>query len=256
MLQLKEVIDSVCRNATQHRPYEFGILSLQDGKEATFPKTARLTRTSPTHVTVDVIDNATRAVTPLDASSVYGVAGAISRIAFAQTQYRGVADEPMFRDLYDVSQRALPYVEGGVLVHKTVESAPCMMCGVVLPLRNLTIDHQRPQAGGELEAVLKTFRAFGLTQEGPKGPKGQAILTHLRGGVPLGKVMPQLGRPAMGGTSLNKRYSLTDEGTMLYSFVAAAGELDSLKSQCMHGLLNLRPVCQACNSSRGNPLRF
>lgn len=187
---------------------------------------------------------------------VMASAGMISRIAFAKTQYGKVANDTMFKKIYDVEERWLDYIQGGVLMKKLQLSAPCMICGLVLPMRNLSIDHQRPQTGGEIEAVLKTFRAFGLTMEGPQGPKGLAIRTHVTEGKVLKPVFTKPGRSGLGGNNLADRYTLSDVGTVLYSFIAAAGETEQLRTQCMHGLLNLKPACQTCNSARGNPLKF
>ncbi|PMS16643.1 hypothetical protein C0Z18_22655 [Trinickia dabaoshanensis] len=191
---------------------------------------------------------------------LYAAAGMISSIGFAATQYGNSADHVIFRTLYNVAERDLVYYQGGNQGTKRVLSAPCMICGLVLPLANLTIDHQRPQSGGELEAVAKVFRTFGLTKEGPKGPKGLLIQAHLRSVNPslatFGSVAPQPGRAAAAGTSLSERYTLNDQGALLLSFVLAAGEIQKLKTSCMNSIVNLRPACGVCNSSRGNPLKF
>jgi len=196
-----------------------------------------------------VINNFTLLV---DMGPVYACAGMISGVAFARTQYSNVLDNEYFHMLYDVKERPLKYIHAGQEIQMSIASAPCVTCGLILPLRNLTVDHQRPQSIGETEAVLKTFRAFGLTKEGPKGPKGQAILAHWTQGIPLKPALTQPGRAVLGGTSVNDRYTLNELGTIIYSFIAGAGKTAALKSSCMHGLLNLRPVSQTCNSSLGN----
>jgi hypothetical protein len=164
--------------------------------------------------------------------------------------------DPLFGLLYDVANRNIFYVSGGVLTGKMELSIPCMLCGVVLPIRNMTIDHQRPQTGGAYEAILKTFRAFGLTKEGPKGEKGKKIKEHLFTGAQITTVPTKLDRISVAGTSLNDRYTLNDEGTELYSFICASGNLEQLKIDCLHGLMNLQPACNSCNSSRGQQLKF
>jgi len=57
------------------------------------------------------------------------------------------------------------------------DTVPCHDCGLVLPLRNIEIDHQRPVAGSTTEPVCKVFRAMGLTQAGdPPAPKDRVSL--------------------------------------------------------------------------------
>jgi hypothetical protein len=262
-MNLKDTIDQVLRKATRMRPISFPVVTLQSAREvAVANKAFKITAVGDEKYQVELEQMGSAAVT-LNLSQTYAVAGMISGIAFAKTMYGSVADNNYFKILYDVQDRPFNYVNGGMTVSKSVSSAPCMVCGLFLPTRNLTIDHQRPQTGGDIEAVLKTFRAFGLTQEGPKGPKGQAIQSYLAASSGFGstaptlnKVMPMPGRAPLGGTSVDARYTLNDQGTVLYSFVVAAGQTAELQSQCMHGLINLRPVCGACNSGRGNPLKF
>jgi hypothetical protein len=278
VIDLPQSIDKVYHKATTRRPHEFGMKGILNGKEVPITDyklrvTALPQQSSRVYdegtsrgdqisladapVQVHLIEVATRKEALLgNVGAIYAVAGAISRIAFAKTQYGDVTQDPLFHLLYDVQDRALSYVEAGNSTQKLVRSAPCMICGLVLPLRNLTVDHQRPQTGGELEAVAKTFRAFGLTEEGPKGPKGQKIMQHLLTGLPPTAVPTQSNRAPLGGSSLNARYTLNLAGNVLYSFVSEAGDAELLQTACLHGLLNLRPACGACNSSRGQQLKF
>jgi len=258
MLELQKTIEEVLGRATLHRPHSFDYVTLEAAKEVR-KATLKIGVTrlpGVNHYAVELIDEAARSVTPVAMGEIMARAGMISGTAFAKTQYGKAADDPFFHMLYNVKERALMYMEAGTECSKAVSSAPCMMCGVILPLRNLTVDHQRPQSGGESEAVLKTFRAFGFTKAGPKGVKGQRILDHFTNGARMQPAMPQLGRPALPtGTTVADRYSLNVNGAILYSFIVAGGKRDELQNQCMHGLLNLKPLCQTCNSSRGNPLK-
>ena len=271
MLNLKDVIDQVLRKATNFRPYILSVCSLQSGQHTTNGNKIRIKSTGTgSGYTVDVLDASDTLLRNVDSEmgKTYATAGAISSLAFAKTQYSNVVDDHLFGIIYDIQDRNLPHSSGGSIVQKSVKSAACMECGLVLPLRNLTIDHQRPQTGGELEAILKTFRAFGLTTEGPQGAKGKMILAYVQASAQPSVQFPQqiqqiiqpiptkLGRASLGGSSVENRYTLTNEGTLLYSFVVDAGKLEDLKSQCMNGLLNLRPLCGACNSSRQNPTKF
>lgn len=250
---LKAVIETACRNGTERHPYVFNVVTLTNAREQ--PVRNRKLRVISAPRAVDLIDG-TKVIKRVDMGRLLGLAGSISNTGFARTQYAKVQKNGLFEQLYDVKDRLFEYVEAGKPVQKQVPSAPCMICGLVLPLRNLTIDHQRPQKGGEIEAVLKTFRAFGLTLEGPGGPKGQAILAHVNTGKALAPLPTQPGRDALGGGAAARRYSLNEDGMFLYSFVAAANQIQQLKDACMHGLLNLKPACGACNSSKGNPVKF
>ena len=252
-MDLKEAIEKVLRQATQHRPFVFDVVTLDSAQHKSVAN--RKLRVSHGPV-VELLDQADQVLSAVSMGPVMARAGMISGTAFAKTQYGNVTNDPTFHLLYDVQQRQLTYIQAGVSTAKSELSAPCMICGLVLPLRNLTVDHQRPQSGGEPEAVAITFRAFGLTNEGPHGPKGQKIMDHFTRGAPLSAVLTQPGRAALGGISVNARYTLNEMGTVLYSFVAAAGELERLKTNCMHGLMNLSPACGACNSSRGKQLKF
>lgn len=179
----------------------------------------------------------------------------ISEYAFAVNTYREVLDHPDFRKLYKMKLRELTYFKNGVDGKgEFEETGACTKCALVLPWYNLTIDHQRPQDGGEIEAVLKTLRALGLTVEGPQGDKGRII----RGLMPRGRgVRPKLDRLIpLPGVDLNKRYTLNHEGTIFYTLICAARHERYLGTQCMHGLLNLRPYCNRCNSSRRDALKY
>lgn len=257
MINLKNIIERECARATMHKSHAFAVVTLASAQKVTKPNAEfRITKQGPDKFLLESVTTMPNATTTVDLGPVYAYAGVITGTAFAKTQYGNVVDDPMFHKLYDVQQRPLNYIEGGAALTRPTLSAPCMICGLVLPLRNLTIDHQRPQTGGDHEAVLKTFRAFGLTTEGPQGPKGRAILAHITQGTPVATVPTQPTRAALGGALPVNRYTLNDIGTILYSFVASAGETALLESQCMHGLLNLKPACGACNSARGNPLKF
>lgn len=272
MINLKDCIENVCRKATTYRTHSFAIHTLQSAKPVQMVHKIRVTRSGEIsgfpRYTVETVDALDKVIAAIDMKPVYSIAGMISATAFAKTQYGNVSDDVLFRIMYDVTDRQLTYVENGIPTQKTTLSGACMECGLILPLRNLTVDHQRPQSGGEYEAVLKTFRAFELTTEGPQGAKGRMVQAYVRASAQLSPLFPQqlsqlivpiapkLGRGALGGASVVNRYTLNEQGAILYSFIVESGNLAEMKSNCMHGLLNLKPLCGACNSARGNPLKF
>jgi hypothetical protein len=208
---------------------------------------------------VEVVDAADTVLATWSGGAFLGYSRMIDFIAYARTTYASVKEDVLWQKLYNLQVRQIAYIENDQDVTKFEPTMPCMQCGIVLPERLLTIDHQRPQAGGHLEAVVKNFRACGLTQEGPRGAKGQMILQHLRGQLHFDLITPvptRPNRPVLGGASVDARYTLSDEGAVLYSIVVAADCEEELKMRCMNSPINLTPLCQPCNSARGNPLKF
>jgi hypothetical protein len=175
--------------------------------------------------------------------------------AHASTTYRDVKGQVEWQLLYPTQVRIVTYVENHQDIYKYEETMPCMKCGIVLPADCLTVDHQRPQKGGDLEAILKNFRVLGLTNEGPQGAKGKALMAKFQNAAFLNRLPTKPGRPALAGTSVTARYTLNDPGTMLYSLFVGAGKEDELKRRCMNSLFNLAPLCLRCNAQKGNKLK-
>lgn len=191
---------------------------------------------------------------------------------YAPTQYRKVKENRFFEMFYGVSDRAFRYEKPpgaripGFIGPQTYEEtqgtayteeqrgAACQDCGLFLPLRQLTIDHQSPQTGGEYKAVLKVFRACGWTVEGPKGAKGQQILNTIGAAGPMNRVYAHNARSTgHAGTSRTNRYTMNEFGAIVITLLSNVGvSPQNLIDACMHNVINLRPVCGPCNSSRGN----
>lgn len=96
----------------------------------------------------------------------------IDSLSRTRTQYREVVHALSFSELYLCEERDIPYHDGS---HRKEKAFTCTICGIVLPMRHMEIDHQRPRSGGDLEALLKTMRAVGLTVAGPHGTKCMQI---------------------------------------------------------------------------------
>lgn len=54
-----------------------------------------------------------------------------------------------------------------------------MYCSIALPLQLLQMDHQRPQIGGEIEAITKTLQILGFTAQPPLGEKCVQVVTRI-----------------------------------------------------------------------------
>lgn len=189
----------------------------------------------------------------------------IKNISFAINGYGAVKFNNVWRRLYQVANRPVTYIEGVKAVNASEDSAPCHECGLLLPLTSLDVDHDRPQAGGEDEAVAKTFRAFGLTVASATGEKGVQISDMINrqvNGVYLAmlsdKAMKAVGTKRNRGpkaaalTTLDDRYTLNARGEILYSVAVAAQQKALLQKHCVSSLLNLQPMCGSCNSSKKN----
>ncbi|WP_147297860.1 hypothetical protein [Trinickia dinghuensis] len=160
--------------------------------------------------------------------------------------HRAIMDLDKWKDFYHLEDRTISYVDkANQAVPPVAEpTVPCYDCGIVLPLKNITIDHQRPQAGNELEPLCKVFRAMGLTIDGPAKGKGLDAVATWRG---------QVGGLACQATNTrDAKYTLNDVGTIYYTLCDAASQYGELINDCFDHYINLRPLCGACNKPNRN----
>jgi hypothetical protein len=163
---------------------------------------------------------------------------------YAPTTYRNVKNSAEWKANYGVAQHNFTAIsKAGTHSIVIADATSCRVCGLLLPLTHLTVDHQKAQVGGELASVLRVFRGFGLTVAGPTGGKGKATATAVA--ISLG------GTVGLGGSRAD-RYTLNLAGIIYYSVFRIAKAIDDLTTVCMHHPLNLRPVCGPCNSSLQN----
>jgi hypothetical protein len=247
-------VQTVCQKATFSRPFEFKVVSIEGAQHCEDANCRFLVENNRGSYKIHLRD-ARGTVSEFDRGDCLAIAKVISNNAFTENTYPKAKTGWLFEKLYDVADRPINYLIEGTPQCRLKKTAPCFICGIVLPIENLTVDHERPQTGGGYEAVAKTFRAFGLTKEGPKGQKGQKILAHLYEGTEITPAKVQIDKQS-GGVSLHQRYTLNEKGTLLYSLVVASGERENLVKACLHGVMNLKPACGSCNSSRGQKLKF
>ncbi|OEZ55478.1 hypothetical protein [Duganella sp. HH105] len=173
--------------------------------------------------------------------------------------YASIKSSSTFQAFYGYAKRSVSYLEGGAVVSKLVDTFPCRRCGIILPQELMTVDHQKPQAGGQLLAILKVLRAFGFTEGRPKGAKGGTLRSmrshneHWQFAMQATpKILPPPSVP-IDEDSKAARQTLNDQGAMIFTALSSFGaDEEVLKKQCMHSLINLKPMCQSCNSSKGN----
>ena len=60
--------------------------------------------------------------------------------------------------------------------------------------------------------------------------------------------------PIQGGGDKTKRQSLNERGTLVYSALLYSGDETDLHKICMNSLINLKPLCLRCNTSKGNTI--
>ncbi|MDN2709850.1 hypothetical protein O0880_10530 [Janthinobacterium sp. SUN118] len=173
--------------------------------------------------------------------------------SFAFGQHRAVLNHAPWRNLYNVAPRVLAYMDshGAAVVNPATDSVPCVDCDILLPINNITIDHQRPQNGRFEEAVCKVFRSIGLTTGRPTGPKGihfANLHAATVGGVVGGAPIPV--RVA--------KYTLNDMGKIYYTLAQWCGLTvnGELFNACMDHMINLRPLCHSCNTPLRNVAYF
>lgn len=111
----------------------------------------------------------------------------------------------------------------------------CTSCGIYLPVRNITVDHQAPQKRGKDLAILRVFRHLGYTKAGPSGRKKA---------LNVGKTY--------GTGNITDRYTMNKSGALLYSAFKYGNNLPYLRQLCSHNLYNLTPMCNSCNSGKSN----
>ena len=159
------------------------------------------------------------------------------------TTYRNIKYDQQWKNLYDFATRAVNYVDkDGTATTKMEETVPCRECGLILPIKLISVDHQKAKSGEALDPVFKIFRAIGYAEQHPGGHKGQQILAHFAADA--------------GGATLqgSGKYELNAAGVIVFSIFRSSGWYQNLKDLSMHHLVNLRPVCAFCNSSLGDKL--
>ena len=169
--------------------------------------------------------------------------------AYKKREYAQVKELDDWQTIYGVHSRSFPVLDkstGHIGLGVGVPAVGCRRktCGIVLPLRNMTVDHQAPKSNGGPLAMMRVFRAWGLTRKAPTGPKGLSVIATkaaLVGGI-----------PAPAGNGLLDKSTTNDRGVIYYSVIKWANQQEDLQEVCTHHYLNLAPACNSCNSSMGN----
>lgn len=173
---------------------------------------------------------------------------------YMTSKYRKVLDDPNWRALFQVRPRTVNYIHGTAAAETDDEDTmPCYRCGIVLPVSHITVDHHKPQTGGQAQAVLKNLRNMGyqLTHAPGKGAVATAYMSGQFQAIPT-KSAP--GQPPQEDHALAERYTLTDRGITFLSAIIAASSEQRVIDLCMHSAFNLKPFCAKCNIGKSNQL--
>lgn len=183
-------------------------------------------------------------------------------LATGYADYRSVKRTLIFRHVYHYAKRKFPVMKNGSETTKEFYSFPCLQCGLIVPEDLITIDHHHPQSGGEIKALLKVFRACWLTEAQPKGILGKFFFKyasisdeHLISALLTPDIWPKVEFP-YDPTDTNfdglDGQTLSHLGSILYSVFLWSNDIQQIMDSCMRSMLNLKPLCMKCNSSKGN----
>jgi len=164
--------------------------------------------------------------------------------------YRNCKQNALWKEAYGVHDKWFDTYSSKTRTKGSVcePATYCQKCGIVLPLRNLTIDHQKPRAGGEVEAMMRVFRAAGLTQVTGAGVKNRFLQRQVAAAVGGTTNVVQFGAKG----DLNQRYTLNEKGILFFTVLIQNQMYDDMLGMSMHHIVNLRPMCGSCNSRLGN----
>jgi hypothetical protein len=164
--------------------------------------------------------------------------------------YRRVKTNQWWRKIYDVKEVQFPCRDSktGSVSVKRLDGTYCHRCGVQLPLRTLTIDHQKPQDGGGMEAMLRVFRAAGLTDSAGSGEKNKYLQGEFASKIGGQTHVLEQGKR---GTE-QSRYSLSMKGAIFFTVLQHYKLTEQMKEMSLNHIANLRPMCGPCNSGVGN----
>lgn len=174
--------------------------------------------------------------------------------AYMTTDYRRVLRDPYWMQLFNVRDRDFNYIEGTTPRTSTEASLPCYNCGLVLPASHITIDHTKPQAGGQDQSILKVFRGLSCYLTMMPG-SGHFVNAYRTGAVdPLPTRAGRAGASFSSDFAKERRYTLTAKGMTMLSVLIESTGLQPVLNACMHSAFNLRPYCAKCNISKSNEL--
>jgi hypothetical protein len=173
------------------------------------------------------------------------------------SNYREIKTVDAWRLIYGVREQSWEFhqrlsnegMDIDEIEQNDIDVVNCRVCGILLPLRVASIDHQAPQSNGMMKAMCRVFRSIGCTVASGRGVKSVTMQSELAEAI---------GGDEPGRWDGNKveRHTLNEVGRMYYSMLGVAGMMGEFQVGCMNSGFNLRPVCPPCNSSLQNKNGF
>ncbi len=220
--------------------------------------------------------NGNKTLDYLDKNEWVNFLQALSAIMTTKSTYKNIKKQYLWGKLHQLGKRKLKYIHGVVeKIGNAEPTYPCVQCGIVLPIRLITVDHKFPQSGGGLLAIAEVLRVWGWTEQGAKTTKGKIftevkstykkvntdpwtafqLLPHYYKKFNTNTAVPTMGGLKKSLTKIKPSYELNDKGKAFLSLVIATKGLKDLANACMHSYLNLVPMCMYCNSSKNDSIK-
>jgi hypothetical protein len=228
-----------------------GIISVDSRAELVLTKRLPLDESSVTLRETQQAFGGKRNLHTLKLEFIKEIADSIDEM-YMTAKYRKVLAEPNWRTLFQVSGRNVNYIHGTAGATNNEDTMPCYLCGIVLPVSHITVDHHKPQSGGESQAILKNLRNLGhqLTHAAGHGSVATAYGTQQFQAIPT----KSGGQPKLLHDDQAERYTLTARGITFLSAAIASTSLQRVADLCMHSVYNLKPFCAKCNITKSNRL--
>lgn len=96
---------------------------------------------------------------------------------YVGSKHADVKNSDLWRRMYLLERRPVKHCgSDGIVTDKNrEETMPCHICGIVLPVSLVQVDHHMPQKGPADYYILKTLRALGMTERGASGKKSRLL---------------------------------------------------------------------------------
>lgn len=185
----------------------------------------------------------------------------LTKVIDHKSKYRENAlTNDIWKEMYMVKDRSMPFVKGRTEGNYTIESVPCNFCGRVLPKENIQIDHviDAKATNSKYKAALKVLHfTEGCTKDEGIGRKYNVfkqekttgtydiIDTYCDINFKSTKKITHISKK-----DFNKdRYKITEMGSLIFSIIRYLniGNFDFCQA-CLNCIINLRPLCNTCNT--------
>lgn len=159
-----------------------------------------------------------------------------------------VKSDDNWKRMYQYASRSVPYMDQtGALGTKTLPTMPCHNCGVVLPFEFLQVDHQKPQSDTDGLHILKMLRVLGGTTAVATGSKGLAFVGNTLNIVDVFPKARDRSYNYLANATPANKWATNEKGSAFLSLIAYVSGMDDVQRMCKNSLLNLAPLCSACN---------